>query len=237
MANGAHWLPGKRNEVIEMAGVWHTVLITPNESSVNAMVWDIPMEKVLELRIRYDECVEYQHKTKAKTITVPEKALFKIEYAALIVAMTDLHDRFYLKDFPPEALAALGLPPRRTGRGEPKPKPTDHVEFRILLDVYNHSVTAHYRIAGSQKRGKGGYHGVEVRTWILPASAPAIINPEHAGWMSVVDTASPWSRVFTDETLFGQKLYIAMRWENGSVNGEGDDGKGPWSAIQSILIP
>jgi hypothetical protein len=116
------WLPDKRSEVIEKAKVWHEVLTTPHEESViNAMAWNIPMDKIHELASRYDECVEYQHKTNAKTITTPEKALFKAAYEALKVVMRSLHAHFYLDGFPVDALAALGLRPRSKNN---KPTPT-----------------------------------------------------------------------------------------------------------------
>jgi hypothetical protein len=40
-----------------------------------------------------------------------------------------------------------------------------------------------------------------------------------------------------DGTDAGMRLYIAMRWENRSVSGDKDAGKGPWSEIKSVIIP
>jgi hypothetical protein len=98
-------------------------------------------------------------------------------------------------------------------------------------------VIGDYRIEGAAGRGKGDYHGVEIRIWILPLDAPAPVSPDHPGWISEVDTASPWKRAFTEADL-GKRLYVAMRWENASVgkNLSETSGKGPWSVIQSVVI-
>jgi hypothetical protein len=52
-------------------------------------------------------------------------------------------------------------------------------------------------------------------------------------WQSEVDTASTWTHRFLKADL-GKRLYVAMRWENPSSGGK-TDGKGPWSAVQSVI--
>jgi hypothetical protein len=116
-----------------------------------------------------------------------------------------------------------------------KPAPTDHVEFEFTLDPQSHTIRVSYRIAGSTRRGKGTYHGVEVRFWVLPMDAPVPITANTEGWRSEVDTASPWAHTF-DAAEIGQRLYVAMRWENQSAGKDQSAGKGPWSAIQSVVI-
>jgi hypothetical protein len=130
----------------------------------------------------------------------------------------------------------MGIPNRSTNR-TPRPNPADHVEFTLRIDAQGHIVIADYRIEGAAGRGKGDYHGAEIRIWILPLDAPAPIGPDHPGWVSEVDTATPWKRAFTEADL-GKRLYVVMRWKNPSSgkNLSETSGKGPWSVIQSVVI-
>jgi hypothetical protein len=133
---------------------------------------------------------------------------------------------------------AMGIP-NHDKKPSPRPDPADFVEFELRIDGRDHSAHASFRVAGSESRGKGSYHGVEVRVWVLPLGSPAPLTAEHPGWRSEISTATPWSHTF-GESEIGQRLFIAMRWENPSVGkSEGEargDGKGPWSAIESIMI-
>jgi hypothetical protein len=117
----------------------------------------------------------------------------------------------------------------------PRPKPADHVDFELSVDAQSHGVAAKYRIEGSTKRGKGDYHGVEIRYWILPLDAPPPASAIAEGWHSVADTASPWEHTFDNPEEIGKRLYVCMCWENNSTDSEDD--KGPWSAIQGVIIP
>ena len=117
----------------------------------------------------------------------------------------------------------------------PRPTPTDHVEFEFALDPESHTARVAYHIAGRKGYGKGTYHGVEVRFWVRPLDAPAPETADAEGWRSEVDTATPWARTFAASEI-GQRLYVAMRWENQSSGKDQAAGKGPWSAIRSIVI-
>jgi hypothetical protein len=128
---------------------------------------------------------------------------------------------------------AMGIP-NRSAHNTPKPAPADHVEFEFRLDAQSHGVEANFHIEGSEKRGKGPYHAAEIRYWILPLDAPAPIDAEEENWHSVADTASPWKHTFPGADA-GKRLYVMMRWENSST--DDDAGKGPWSAIQGVVIP
>jgi hypothetical protein len=133
-------------------------------------------------------------------------------------------------------LTNMGLPIRDPTH-TPKPKPEDHVDFTLSVDAQGHVVRADFHIAGSASRSKGSYHGVESRIWVLPLNEIPPAGPHHPGWRSEVDTATPWKRQFDDDEI-GKRLYITMRWENPSV-GRGEDpeaSKGPWCAIQSVVI-
>ncbi|MDR3324596.1 MAG: hypothetical protein LBS82_01220, partial [Spirochaetaceae bacterium] len=100
----------------------------------------------------------------------------------------------------------------------------------------NHEIFADFRRLGAQTHDKGVHHAAEARTWILPLDAPAPKSAKTPGGESYESTASPWRRVFDAEHI-GKRLHIMMRWENRSLDGDEDAGKGPWSAVQSIIIP
>jgi hypothetical protein len=112
------------------------------------------------------------------------------------------------------------------------------VDFELSVLIEAHRLIAKFRIAGSEHRGKGDYHAAEIRIWVLPLDAPPPLTAEHPGWRSFAATATPWQHTFTEAEL-GQRLYICMRWENASTGNEGNDadGKGPWSGIQTVIIP
>jgi len=143
----------------------------------------------------------------------------------------------YLR-YPPvtnEDRDVMGIPNRSEARVS-KPDPVDHVDFEFIIDPQSHTVWIKYRIAGSKKRGKGGYHGVEIRYWIRALNDPGPIDANEEGWHSVADTASPWKKTF-DGIHAGKRLWVSIRWENSSTGDEVKTGKGPWSGIRSVILP
>jgi hypothetical protein len=110
------------------------------------------------------------------------------------------------------------------------------VEFSLRSDHGDHRVISEFHIAGSEHRGKGPYHAAEGRYWVRGLDEPAPLDAEEEGWRSMSSTATPWSKRFPGVDA-GKRLYIAMRWENRSTGKGGAHGKGPWSEIQSIIIP
>ncbi|MDR2417754.1 MAG: hypothetical protein LBD79_01710 [Treponema sp.] len=107
--------------------------------------------------------------------------------------------------------------------------PTDHVDFTIEIDAAAHLVRCPYRIANSTHRGKGAYHGVEIRYTIQSITEPAPLDPDEFT-RSEINTASPWEHTFQGRDA-GKHAYFTMRWETNTGR------KGPWSRIQSIVIP
>jgi hypothetical protein len=110
------------------------------------------------------------------------------------------------------------------------------VAFILSLLPTDHRVIAQFRVAGSTKRGKGSYHGVEIRFWVLPLDASPPQTADDKGWRSEICTKTPWRHTF-DADEIGKRLYIAMRWENESVASDEEASKGPWSEIESVIIP
>jgi hypothetical protein len=126
----------------------------------------------------------------------------------------------------------LGIRPRERTT-TPKPAPTDLVELEISTISSDHRVKVRYRIAGSAKRGKGRYHGVEIRFWVRELHAPGPLDAEEDGWHSETDTRSPWEKTFPGADA-GKRLYIMMRWENAATR---QRSKGPWSAMADLIVP
>ncbi|MDR1220239.1 MAG: hypothetical protein LBK73_11625 [Treponema sp.] len=173
---------------------------------------------------------------KCKTAHLPQDT--ELKNAAkdkLIAALQDLIARGLLAN-PRTPADAVGMGFELLDHSHsPRPTPTDHVEFEFALDPESHTVRIAYHIEGRKGHGKGSYHGVEVRIWVRPLDAPAPETAETEGWRSEVDTATPWSHTFTAAEI-GQRLYVAMRWENQSSGKDQASGKGPWSAISSVII-
>jgi hypothetical protein len=120
----------------------------------------------------------------------------------------------------------LGLPIHKTTR-TPSPVATDSPDADVDTSVIGR-ITIHFFEKGSRhKKGKpAGQHGAEV-AWIISDTPPA-------RWdellHSNIDTNSPFTLAFEHDQR-GKTVYFALRWEN--TRGE----KGPWSEIQSAIIP
>ncbi|MDR1347095.1 MAG: hypothetical protein LBJ63_01500 [Prevotellaceae bacterium] len=120
----------------------------------------------------------------------------------------------------------LGLPIPKTTR-TPSPVAATYPDFDIDSSMIRR-LTVHFYDQG-QKKSKAkppGQHCAEIR-WAIretpPASLKDLIN-------SSVDTHTPFTLEF-DENERGKTVYFCLCWEN--TRGE----KGPWSEIQSAIIP
>ena len=123
-------------------------------------------------------------------------------------------------------LVAMGLPERNSGGRTPAPVPTTVPEGEVRLPSPA-VVEIHFRDSGAEHKAKPvGVHGAEI-AW-------AVLDSPPTGWTQLTgssfDTHTPFSISFPGEQR-GKHFYFAMRWEN--TRGE----KGPWSAIQDVIIP
>jgi hypothetical protein len=89
---------------------------------------------------------------------------------------------------------------------------------------------------GSTSSGRKHYRGVEVRFWVLPQGAAVPDDVNYLGYQSESSTTSPWQHTFTGYER-GMDLYLTMRWENKSLGKNPSSGKGPWGAMQNVVIP
>ena len=120
----------------------------------------------------------------------------------------------------------MGLPVHKTSH-TPAPIASDPPDVELDTSVPGR-VSFHYFEKGSRSRKAKpeGQHGVEAG-WSLGEPAPARWEDlAH----SAFDTHTPLTLSFENDQR-GQTLYFALRWEN--TRGE----KGPWSNIQSTVIP
>ncbi|MDR2120396.1 MAG: hypothetical protein LBP64_05930 [Tannerella sp.] len=127
-------------------------------------------------------------------------------------------------------LETMSIYGRRRGKRYSRvPAPMDVPDFRIE-QFHGHRLSVHFH-AHSQERARRavkprGVHGAELIYGVLETAPVSYDNLTK----SAFDTASPHTFTF-DLADAGKTLYVAVRWENS--RGE----KGPWSDIQSAVIP
>ena len=129
-----------------------------------------------------------------------------------------------------EDLELMSIVGRRQGKHYPRiPITTDVADFRIE-QAPGHRLIVHFHAHEQDRESSAvkprGVHGAEIVYALLetpPTSYDALIK-------SVFDTASPYTFTF-DLPDAGKTIYMALRWENS--RGE----KGPWTDIQSAIIP
>jgi hypothetical protein len=85
---------------------------------------------------------------------------------------------------------------------------------------------AYYDSETGKKAKRKDIHGCEIRTGILPAPPQSAEEIQH----SEFSARTPYTLGF-DLSLRGKTVYVCLRWENTRVQ------KGPWSEIQSAVIP
>ncbi|MDR1273273.1 MAG: hypothetical protein LBK12_01870 [Odoribacteraceae bacterium] len=120
----------------------------------------------------------------------------------------------------------LGIPTRKTTR-TPAPVADESPDADVDTSVIGHVGIAFYEKGKKHKKAKPeGQHGVEIG-WMVSDTPPARWDELRH---SSIDTRSPFTLAFENDER-GKTVYFALRWEN--TRGE----KGPWSEIQSAIIP
>jgi hypothetical protein len=120
---------------------------------------------------------------------------------------------------------AMNLPIHKTTH-TPVPVPKTTVEAEVSLPSPGVVEISFHDAASGHRAKPDGVHGAEIAWAIL--SAPPVDWKELTS--SSFDTRSPQRLTFSGDER-GKTLYFALRWEN--TRGE----KGPWSEIQSTIIP
>jgi hypothetical protein len=120
----------------------------------------------------------------------------------------------------------MGLPIHNNPKPKPSPIPITFPIMEFVTSVIR-QIIIHFRDQNSKSKAKPfGVHGAEIRWAILdepPVDVEDIVN-------SVFCTNSPQTLVFKEHER-GKRVYLCIRWEN--TRGE----KGPWSPIESVIIP
>ncbi|MDR2692266.1 MAG: hypothetical protein LBB73_08265 [Dysgonamonadaceae bacterium] len=178
-------------------------------------------------------CTTFMHAYEAWLNPATRTSLMATALASAEAAFTPLYRQLYtgfMKTSPlvtDEDLVAMGFP-KRSGSGHtpvPPPDTVPAIEIRLPSPAV---VEVHFRNVGTDKghAKPKGVHGIEL-LW-------GILDTPPAGWedlpKSSFDTHTPFRFSFKGEER-GKILYLAGRWEN--TRGE----KGPWGAIQSVIIP
>jgi hypothetical protein len=120
----------------------------------------------------------------------------------------------------------LGLPIHKSGR-TPSPVATSYPDFDVNSGTIRRLGIEFYDQGQKKSKAKpAGQHGAEIK-WGIRDTPPASINDLTN---SAFDTRTPFTLEF-DETQRGSTVYFCLRWENNVGV------KGPWSEIQSAIIP
>jgi hypothetical protein len=120
----------------------------------------------------------------------------------------------------------LGLPIYKEGR-TPSQVATTYPDFDIDSGTIRRLIIQFYDQGQKKSKAKPpGQHGVEIRWVISDTPVVDIADLIH----SAFDTRSPFTLEFEGHER-GKTVYFCLCWEN--TRGE----KGPWSEIQSAIIP
>jgi hypothetical protein len=160
---------------------------------------------------------------RTRMITFSKNATRKT-YQALLSMLVDM-----LKSNPlvtPGNLEEMGIDANRGGGNVRNLAPKTYPDFSIDSSVLR-LLSIIFRDHGSTSRAKPhGVHGAEIRWDILDARPTDISDLSH----SAFDTHSPFTLEFGDRER-GKTVWLCLRWE--STTGK----KGPWSEIQSAIVP
>jgi hypothetical protein len=203
--------------------------IIANTASTNRTQWflDSPWldNDLMPQKIKWDEAwATYENPaTRNPSITFAKNEQRKAYEKLLRLLVKNLQSNIHVT---PDDLRAMGIAvpsPGKTHAPVADKAPDVDVDTSTIGRL-----TIHFFEKGSRhKKGKpAGQHGAEIR-WTFGEAPPTrwdeLIHSE-------IDTNSPFTLVFENDQR-GKTVYFALRWEN--TRGE----KGPWSEIQSAIIP
>jgi hypothetical protein len=217
-----HWdyIPAKDSELVS----WGANFIS--KVTASEMRWDIPPHETMDLQVSYDTFVALQKKADSPdktTVIVAEKNAARKQFEEKVRALAG----FRLKNpiITDAERIDLGLHVRDTTPTTidvPKTRPEldiDVLDFRRLQTSFHDQ--------GSKSKAKPyGVNGAVIIYAVLD-TPPADHN---ALTRSVLATRTPHVLEFTEEER-GKTVYVAVCWQN--EKGQ----KGPWSEIESAIVP
>lgn len=214
------YIPEKDSELVPWSANFTTLV------AANATAWDIPAAEVTDLQNATDSFAALQKQADSparNAIIVAEKNVARKTLEAKIRALAG----FRLKNpiITNAERIALGLHVRDTTQTT-IPAPTSRPELDIdVVDFRRLKVVFHDQ--GSDRKAKPyGVNGAVIAYAVLdapPADVAALIR-------SVLATRTPHVLEFTEEER-GKTVYVAICWQN--ERGQ----KGPWSEIESAIVP
>jgi hypothetical protein len=221
--SNSDFIPGKDAEFAQWARSFITALL-PMCERIGFPV-DLYQQLVTENNTFADKYnLAEAPSTRTKVIVLEKNEARKVLTQTLRQAVGEYISRNHLvTDIDRES---LGLPIRKTTR-TPAPVATTFPDIDVDSRMIR-QLTFHFYEQGKKKsRAKPqGQHGAEIR-WAIRDTAPTVISELIN---SSFDTHTPFTLIF-DENLRGKTVYFCLCWEN--TRGE----KGPWSKIQSAIIP
>jgi hypothetical protein len=216
----ADYLPAKDSELV----AWSANFI--EKVTANAAAWAIPAEEVTALR-NADSAFAALHaqadSPEKNTVIVAKKNAARTALVEKIRALAGFH----LKNpvITDAERTSLGLHVR-SATYTPVPAPKSRPEFDVdVLDIRMLKIHFHDRDSGNKARPYGT-NGAVVIYAVLdapPATVDALSHSELA-------TRTPHIIEFSEKER-GKTVYLAMCWQNDK--GE----RGPWSNVQSAIIP
>jgi hypothetical protein len=228
---GDDWLPTHEDDLARLAMKWYEYATDAAQILIFGWPQDICTDLIDKIDAFFEARTHYEKVNSTANSAAKNKAKNEMKKTMREFANSFIRYNRQMSNANKESLGIYSPDRNHT----PRPDPTDHVSFSLTVDVKSHILRVDYHIDGKTSRSKGHYHGVEVRFWVLPLDAVGPLTADELAWRSEVNTSSPWFHTFTGPEL-GQRLYVSMRWENGSVGKNPVTGRGPWSEIQNLVI-
>jgi hypothetical protein len=203
--------------------------IIAETASINRTQWGLDStwldEELLPHKTKWEEAwaVYENPATRTPSITFAKNEQRKAYEKLLRILVKGLQSNVNVTD---DDLLGMGIVVPSSSK-TPSPVADKSPDADTDTSVIGH-LSIHFFEKGSRhKKGKpDGQHGAEIR-WVLSETPPTrweeLIHSE-------IDTNSPFVLQFENDQR-GRTIYFALRWEN--TRGE----KGPWSEIQSAIIP
>jgi hypothetical protein len=217
-----HWdyIPAKDSELVPWSANF------TGQVATNAPAWEIPVSEVADLQAAVNTfaTLHAQADSPARNaVIVAEKNAAREVLVTKVLALVG----FRLKNpvITDAERVALGLHVRDT---TPSPVPVPHTRPELDIDVVDfRRLKILFHDMGSDSKAKPyGVNGAVIIYAVLDAS-PA----DHGALTrSLLATRTPHILEFTEEER-GKTVYVAICWQN--EKGE----KGPWSEIESAIVP
>jgi hypothetical protein len=216
----ADYIPRKDAELVPWSANFAT------QVADNAIAWNIPVEEVTDLQNATTSFARLQAQadSPAKTaIIVAEKNVARTELKAKIRALVN----FRLKNpiITDAQRIAMGLHVHdTTPTTVPVPKSRPELDIDVV-DVRRLKILFH-DMGSSSKAKPYGVNGAVIAYAMLdaPPADPSALT------RTALATRTPHTLEFTEEER-GKTVYVAICWQN--EKGE----KGPWSEIESAIVP